>query len=64
MQWTTSTNFGTHDQAAAVLAKDGIPVYAWNGMTDEDMKSCIEDTLVFPDGQVCILGVIVSSATI
>lgn len=33
------------------MAARNIPVYAWKGETDEEYVWCIEQTLVFPDGQ-------------
>ena len=33
------------------MAKTGVPVYAWKGETDEEYIWCIEQTLVFGDGQ-------------
>ena len=51
VQWSSSNIFSTQDHAAAGIAKAGIPVYAWKGETDEEYVWCIEQTLVFPDGQ-------------
>ena len=33
------------------MAARGVPVYAWKGETDEEYVWCIEQTIVFPDGQ-------------
>ena len=33
------------------MAAVGIPVYAWKGETDEEYEWCIEQTIIFPDGQ-------------
>src|SRR5690606_2500748 len=49
--WSSCNKFSTQDHAAAAIAKTGVPVYAWKGETDEEYKWCIEQTLVFPDGQ-------------
>ena len=49
--WSSCNIFSTQDHAAAAIAKAGIPVYAWKGETDEEYLWCIEQTLVFPDGQ-------------
>ena len=49
--WSSCNIFSTQDHAAAAIAAAGIPVYAWKGMTDEEFDWCIEQTLVFPDGQ-------------
>jgi adenosylhomocysteinase len=49
--WSSCNKFSTQDQAAAAIAKRGIPVFAWKGETDAEYDWCIEQTLVFPDGQ-------------
>ncbi|KAF5398151.1 Adenosylhomocysteinase A [Paragonimus heterotremus] len=51
VQWSSCNIFSTQDHAAAALAKAGVAVYAWKGETDEEYIWCIEQTLVFPDGQ-------------
>lgn len=52
VQWSSCNIFSTQDHAAAAIAKTGVPVYAWKGETDEEYIWCIEQTLIFPDGQV------------
>ena len=49
--WSSCNIFSTQDHAAAAIAKAGIPVYAWKGMTNDEFDWCIEQTLFFPDGQ-------------
>jgi adenosylhomocysteinase len=49
--WSSCNIFSTQDHAAAAIAARGIPVYAWKGETDEEYVWCIEQTVVFPDGQ-------------
>lgn len=49
--WSSCNVFSTQDHAAAAMAAAGIPVYAWKGMTDEEFDWCIEQTIIFPDGQ-------------
>ena len=49
--WSSCNIFSTQDHAAAAMAAAGVPVYAWKGETDEEYDWCIEQTLVFPDGQ-------------
>jgi adenosylhomocysteinase len=49
--WSSCNKFSTQDHAAAAIATTGVPVYAWKGETDEDYDWCIEQTLIFPDGQ-------------
>jgi len=49
--WSSCNIFSTQDHAAAAIAKSGVPVYAWKGETDEEYIWCVEQTIVFPDGQ-------------
>merc|ERR1712038_555199 len=49
--WSSCNIFSTQDHAAAAIAKTGVPVYAWKGETDEEYEWCVEQTLIFPDGQ-------------
>ena len=51
VQWSSCNIFSTQDHAAAAIAAAGIPVYAWKGETEEEYVWCIEQTLVFADGQ-------------
>jgi len=51
VQWSSCNIFSTQDHSAAAIAKTGLPVYAWKGETDEEYIWCIEQTLVFKDGQ-------------
>ena len=51
VQWSSCNIFSTQDHAAAAIAAAGIPVYAWKGETEEEYEWCIEQTLVFEDGQ-------------
>jgi adenosylhomocysteinase len=51
VQWSSCNIFSTQDEAAAAIAATGVPVYAWKGETDEEYMWCIEQTIVFPDGQ-------------
>ncbi len=45
--WSSCNIYSTQDQAAAAIAKAGIPVYAWKGMNEEEFDWCIEQTLFF-----------------
>ncbi len=45
--WSSCNIFSTQDHAAAAIAKAGISVYAWKGMTEEEFDWCIEQTLFF-----------------
>ncbi len=51
VQWSSCNIYSTQDHAAAAIAKAGVPVYAWKGMTEEEYEWCIEQTLFFPDGE-------------
>lgn len=51
VQWSSCNIFSTQDHAAAAIADQGIPVYAWKGETEEEFWWCIEQTLFFPDGE-------------
>ena len=51
VQWSSCNIFSTQDHAAAAIAATGVPVYAWKGMNEEEFDWCIEQTLIFPDGQ-------------
>ena len=49
--WSSCNIFSTQDHAACAIAKAGIPVYAWKGMSAEEFDWCIEQTLFFPSGE-------------
>jgi len=52
VSWSSCNIFSTQDHAAAAVAKAGIPVFAWKGMTAEEFDWCIEQTLfAFKDGK-------------
>jgi len=51
VQWSSCNIFSTQDHAAAAIAVTGVPVYAWKGETEEEYIWCIEQTIVWPDGQ-------------
>ena len=50
VRWASCNIFSTQDQAAAAIAKAGIPVFAWKGETEEEYWDCVEQTLKFADG--------------
>ncbi|MCE3232921.1 MAG: adenosylhomocysteinase, partial [Rickettsiaceae bacterium] len=50
VRWSSCNIFSTQDQAAAAIAVEGIPVFAWKGETEEEYEWCIEQTLQGPDG--------------
>ena len=45
--WSSCNIFSTQDHAAAAIAKAGIAVYAWKGMSEEEFDWCIEQTIFF-----------------
>ncbi|MCH9780462.1 MAG: adenosylhomocysteinase [Alphaproteobacteria bacterium] len=45
VKWSSCNLFSTQDHAAAALARDGIPVFAWKGETEEEYWWCIRQTL-------------------
>ncbi len=50
--WSSCNIFSTQDHAAAAIAAEGIPVFAWKGMNNEEFDWCIEQTLfAFENGQ-------------
>ncbi len=40
--WTSCNIYSTQDEAAAAIAKTGVPVFAWKGETLEEYWQCIE----------------------
>lgn len=49
VRWSSCNIFSTQDHAAAAVAKAGIPVFAWKGMSEEEYEWCIDQTLYFGD---------------
>jgi len=49
--WSSCNIFSTQDHAAAAIAAEGIPVYAWKGLNEEEFNWCIRQTLFFKDGK-------------
>ena len=50
VSWSSCNIFSTQDHAAAAIAKEGIPVFAWKGMNDQEFDWCIEQTLFAFEG--------------
>ena len=50
VRWSSCNIFSTQDQAAAAVAAEGVPVFAWKGETEEEFWWCIEQTLEGPNG--------------
>ena len=51
VRWCSCNIFSTQDHAAAAIAAEGIPVYAWKGETLEEYWWCTEQVLTWPDGE-------------
>jgi adenosylhomocysteinase len=51
VRWASCNIFSTQDQAAAAIAKTGVPVFAWKGETEDEYWDCIDKTLTFADGK-------------
>jgi len=49
VRWSSCNIYSTQDEAAAAIAKTGIPVFAWKGETLEEYDWCVEQTLKFGD---------------
>ena len=45
VRWSSCNIFSTQDQAAAAIARKGIPVFAWKGETEDEYWECIEKTI-------------------
>jgi len=45
VRWSSCNIFSTQDHAAAAIAQQGIPVYAWKGETVEEYWWCIKQTI-------------------
>jgi len=50
VRWASCNIFSTQDHAAAAVAHEGVPVFAWKGETLEEYWWCTEQALTWPDG--------------
>ena len=50
IRWSSCNIFSTQDEAAAAIADQGVPVFAWKGETEEEYEWCIEQTIKGPNG--------------
>ena len=50
IRWSSCNIFSTQDHAAAAIAAEGIPVFAWKGETEEEYDWCIKQTIEGPKG--------------
>ncbi len=46
VRWSSCNIFSTQDHAAAAIASQGIPVFAWKGETDDEYEWCLEQTIL------------------
>ena len=52
VRWVSCNIFSTQDHAAAAIAAQGIPVFAWKGETIEEYWWCTQQALIWPDGKL------------
>lgn len=52
LRWSSCNIFSTRDDAAAAIAAQGIPVFAWKGQTEQEYWWCIEQVLNGPNDWV------------
>lgn len=52
IRWSSCNIFSTQDHAAAAMAAEEIPTFAWKGETEEEFLWCIQQTIEGPDGWV------------
>ena len=50
VRWSSCNIFSTQDHAAAAIAAQGIPVFAWKGETEAEFLWCIDQTIFGPNG--------------
>ena len=46
VRWSSCNIYSTQDHAAAAIAKNNIPVFAWKEETEEEFWWCIEKTII------------------
>ncbi|MFV1984711.1 MAG: adenosylhomocysteinase [Thiohalomonadales bacterium] len=51
VRWASCNIYSTQDHAAAAIADQGIPVYAWKGESIEEYWWCTEQMMTWPNGQ-------------
>ena len=45
VRWSSCNIFSTQDHAAAAIAANGIPIFAWKGETEEEYEWCLDQTI-------------------
>jgi len=48
IRWSSCNIFSTQDHAAAAIADQGLPVFAWKGESEEEFWWCIEQSIFGP----------------
>ncbi len=51
VRWASCNIYSTQDHAAAAIADQGIPVYAWKGESIEEYWWCTEQMMTWPNGE-------------
>jgi len=51
VRWASCNIFSTQDHAAAAIAKNGVPVFAWKGETLEEYWDCTLAAIIHPGNQ-------------
>jgi len=49
VRWSSCNIFSTQDHAAAAIADQNVPVFAWKGETEEEFWWCIEQSIFGPN---------------
>ena len=49
VRWSSCNIFSTQDHAAAAMASQGVPVFAWKGQSHDEAIACIKQTLFGPN---------------
>lgn len=55
VRWASCNVLSTQNEAAAAMAHEGVPVFAWKGMTEEEYLWTLEQVLLFENGQPDLL---------
>lgn len=50
VRWSSCNIFSTQDHAAAAIAAQGTPVFAWKGESEDEYWWCVEQTIFGPNG--------------
>lgn len=50
VQWSSCNVLSTQDDAAIAMVTEGVPVFAWKGMSEKEYYECIEESLHFEKG--------------